>query len=153
MNKLLSVISISFCAFISQAQITITQAQMPGSSDTIRYSTASLTSVSNFLSTGANHNWDFSSLTPNGQGLRQFKPSLSTPYGFFFLPPKYGEKVIDTVNLPVVSNSLTITDVYNFYKKSSTQYIVEGLGVKLMVFLFLILIAMTMSCINFHLII
>lgn len=114
-----------------KSQITITSSQMPGSSDTIRYSTAPLSTVGNYTTTGSNYVWDFSGLTPNGQKLREFKPSFSTPYAFFFLPPKYGEKIADTVSIPVISNSLTITDVYNFYKKTTSVFSVEGLGVKL----------------------
>ncbi len=121
-----------FFASILQAQITITTAQMPSSADTLRYSTTPVSSVGDYTITGSNHIWDFSTLIPNGQRLREFKPSFSTPYGFFFLPPKFGEKVTDTVKLPsVISNSLSITDIYSFYKKSSAEFIVEGLGIKL----------------------
>ena len=125
---------IAFCTIATTvfAQISITNSNMPNSSDTLRYSTAQMSSVGDFLTSGANHNWDFSNLNPNGQGIRSFKPSLATPYGFFFLPPKFGEKQIDTVKLPsIITNSLTVTDIFAFYKKSSTQFITEGLGVKL----------------------
>ena len=105
---------------------------MPLAGDTIRYSTAPVNSVGNYTVTGANYMWDFSTLVPNGQKLRSFKASAATPYGFFFFPPKYGELITDTIKLPVsVPGIPTITDIYNFYKKTATVFAVEGLGVKL----------------------
>lgn len=127
-------ISLSLCllALSSQAQITITNTSMPLSGDTIRYSTAPVNSVGNYTATGANYVWDFSTLTPNGQKLRSFKASSLTPYAFFFFPPKYGELVTDTVKLPVTVPGIpTITDIYNFYKKTAVVFSTEGIGIKL----------------------
>lgn len=120
-------------ASISNGQITITNASMPSSSDTIRYSIASNSSVGNYTTTGTNYNWNFSTLNVVGQNLREFKPSLSTPYGFFFFPPKFGEKTQDTIPIPTIPTigALSITDVYSFYKKTSSLFAVEGIGIKL----------------------
>ncbi|MCW3075685.1 MAG: hypothetical protein JWO32_294, partial [Bacteroidetes bacterium] len=70
---------------------------MPGSGDTLRYSNAKLTSLGNYTQTGVNFNWNFSSLIPSGQGVRDFKFAFSTPYAFFFAPNDYGEKIADTL--------------------------------------------------------
>jgi len=116
----------------TQAQISITNTNMPISGDTIRYSSITPNSVSNYTATGANYNWDFSMLVPISQGLREFKASVNTPYGFFFFPPKYGEKILDTVKMPIAVPGIpSITDIYNFYRKSTTVFATEGLGIKL----------------------
>lgn len=116
-----------------KSQITITSAQMPVSGDTIRYSNARLSSVGDYTTTGTNYNWHFDTLKPTSQDLRNFYPALSTPYFIFFFPPKYGEKTQDTVinvNIPTVG-PITITDVYSFYRKTSSLFASEGLGIKI----------------------
>lgn len=121
------------CTFSAKSQITITSAQMPNSGDTIRYSNANLNSVGDYTTTGANYVWLFDSLKATSQGLRNFYPALSTPYFIFFFPPKYGEKTQDTlinVNIPTFG-PLSITDIYSFYKKNSTLFASEGLGLKI----------------------
>ncbi|HRD39766.1 MAG TPA: T9SS type A sorting domain-containing protein [Bacteroidia bacterium] len=114
----------------AQSPITLSNSNMPGSNDTLRYSNAALNSVGNYTQTGTNFNWNFMSLVPVSQGRRDYKSAFSTPYAFFFLGlNEYGEKVNDTINLGVV----TLTDVYNFYKKSTSPnaYIVDGMGMKI----------------------
>lgn len=117
------------CA-LAQSPITLSNTNMPGANDTLRYSNAALSTVGNYTQTGTNFNWNFMSLVPVSQGRRDYKSSFSTPYAFFFLGlNEYGEKVNDTINLGVV----TLTDVYNFYKKSTSPnaYIVDGMGMKI----------------------
>ncbi|MBL7896470.1 MAG: T9SS type A sorting domain-containing protein [Bacteroidia bacterium] len=117
-------------ALFAQSPITLSNSNMPGSNDTLRYSNAALNSVGNYTQTGTNFNWNFMSLVPVSQGRRDYKSAFSTPYAFFFLGlNEYGEKVNDTINLGVV----TLTDVYNFYKKSTSPnaYIVDGMGMKI----------------------
>jgi hypothetical protein len=120
-------------AFNIQSQITITSSSMPISGDTIRYSNARLSSVGDYTATGTNYNWQFDTLRPTSQDIRNFYSALSTPYFIFFFPPKYGEKTQDTIiniNIPTVG-PITITDVYSFYRKTSTVFAAEGLGLKI----------------------
>lgn len=123
---------LSFVASISVAQISITSTNMPVSGDTARYSTASLTSVGDYTTTGANHLWDFSTIDSTGQGIRRFSPSSSTPYFFYFPFPRYGEKTLDSVPIPAfITNFLPISikNIYSFYKKNgTTSFNIEGLG-------------------------
>lgn len=112
------------------AQISITASHMPVSGDTCRYSSANVSDVGNYTATGANHSWSFS-LTPTGQDIRKFQPSTQTPYFFYFLPPKYGEKILDSVPIPnIPGNPITIKNIYSFYKKatSPSSFNSEGLG-------------------------
>ncbi len=126
-------------SFLLKSQITITPNQMPVSGDTIRYSNATLSSLGNYTLTGTNHIWHFDTLRPISQSIREFKSGLNTPYFILFGITAYGEKTIDTVpipNIPVLGlPTISITDVYNFYKKSPallpTKFVAEGLGLKL----------------------
>ena len=135
MNKLLLSASFVISALLSSAQISITASSMPVSGDTIRYSNATLASVGDYTSTGANYTWNFSTLVPTSQAIRAFKPGTATPYFILFGFTAYGELVQDTVPIPTIPitgvPSIKITDVYNFYSKSSTKFITEGLGVKI----------------------
>lgn len=117
--------------FVSGAQLTITAANMPVSGDTCRYSTANASSVSGYTATGANYTWNFSNLTPTGQDIRKFQPSTATPYFFYFLPPKYGEKILDSLPIPTIPGfPISIKNIYSFYKKviSPSTFNSEGLG-------------------------
>ena len=100
---------------------------MPSQGDTIRVSlptTASLFDTGNtdYLTTGANYFWNFTNMNTNEQSVRKFiaPPGL---FSFYFFPPRFGEKVLDSVPLPAIpvgSLTLVIKDVHNFYKKNST---------------------------------
>ena len=130
MKKIL-LFSLLIIADLSFGQITLTNSNMPGANDTLRYSNAALSTVGNYTQTGTNFNWNFSTLIPTSQGVRAYKSAFSTPYAFFFFGfNEYGEKTADTINLGIV----TLTDVYNFYKKSTSgpnAYLVDGLGMKI----------------------
>lgn len=132
--KLLCLV-VFFCIGVVNAQITISVSQMPVSGDTVRMSIANLNSVGDYTTTGANYNWDFSNLVPSNQTMREFKPSYQTPYGFYFLPPKYGEKILDAVpipNIPLGGLTISIEDIYSFYRKNGTSsFNSEGLGLKM----------------------
>ncbi len=131
MKKLLLLIVGSF-PFISRSQITITPANMPVSGDTCRYSTISVTAITNYTITGANQVWNFGTLTATGQDIRKFQPSTATPYFFYFLPPKYGEKILDSLPIPAIPGfPISIKNIYSFYRKATSPFSSfnsEGLG-------------------------
>lgn len=109
-------------------QITITGTNMPVSGDTARYSSASVATLTNpaitsYTSTGANFTWYFDSLKVTGQTMRNFVPASATPY--FFFGTGYGEKIADSIPLGII----TLKNLYNFYKKNSTSFYVDGLGI------------------------
>jgi len=127
-KRLLSLIS--FLPLFVTAQISITSSNMPVSGDTCRYSTASVSAVGNYSATGTNYSWSFS-MTPTGQDIRKFQASAQTPYFFYFLFPKYGEKILDSVPIPnIPGNPISIRNIYSFYKKVVTpsSFNSEGLG-------------------------
>lgn len=127
-KRLLSLIS--FLPLLVNAQISITSSNMPVSGDTCRYSTANVSAVGNYSATGTNFSWSFS-MTPTGQEIRKFQASAQTPYFFYFLFPKYGEKILDSVPIPnIPGNPISIRNIYSFYKKVTTpsSFNSEGLG-------------------------
>jgi PKD repeat protein len=112
---------------LAKGQITISQADMPGSGDTLRFSNALNAPASVYNLDGANQNWDFSTLSPASQDVASYKSSLQTSYAFFFLGlNKYGRKVADTLGVA----AFQFTDVYNFYRKTTQAFEVEGIGLK-----------------------
>lgn len=112
------------------AQISITASHMPVSGDTCRYSTANVSAIGNYTATGTNHTWSFS-LTATSQEIRKFQASAQTPYFFYFLFPKYGEKIMDSLPVPAIpGNPISIRNIYSFYRKvtSPSSFNSEGLG-------------------------
>lgn len=135
MKKNLFILFINFFTLSLLSQISISVSDMPISGDTIRYSNARLSSVGDYTTTGANYSWNFDTLRPTSQGRRDFVAGPNTPYSVVFGFTAYGEKTLDTVpipNIPITGiPSISITDVYSFYSKSSTKFITEGLGLKM----------------------
>lgn len=135
MKKNLFILFINFFTLSLVSQISISVSDMPVSGDTIRYSNARLSSVGDYTTTGANYSWNFDTLRPTSQGRRDFVAGPNTPYSVVFGFTAYGEKTLDTVpipNIPITGiPSISITDVYSFYSKSSTKFITEGLGLKM----------------------
>lgn len=139
MKHLFSITLFFICALSAYSQISITGSQMPVSGDTVRYSNALASSVGNYTVTGANYNWNFSTLIPTGQAIRKFQASTSTPYFFYFLPPQFGEKTLDSLPIPAIpglGSTISIKNIYSFYRKTpiigtTTSFDAEGLGLTL----------------------
>jgi hypothetical protein len=71
-------------SLLLQAQISIVSSDLPKPQDTARYSISDPMSISGYENTGANYNWDFSSLKAQKQELLEYKSALKTPYAFIF---------------------------------------------------------------------
>jgi hypothetical protein len=128
MKKLLLLcFSLSMAMYV-HAQISITRSDMPVSGDTIRYSTASTATALRFDTTGANMIWHYDSLTPNGQGVTNFKSALAInlAYAALFGLNDYGLKTADSLNLFI----LTLKNLYSFYKTSNSYLEINGQGVE-----------------------
>lgn len=128
MKKLLPFVItlLSFFCSSSYAQITITSANMPGSGDTIRYSACRPNSI-NTSTAGTNVFWNYDTLQSLNQGVYQYKAAFQTPYAFYFVGPnQYGLKIADSVGF----STYKFYDIYNFFKKTSSAYTVEGTGFK-----------------------
>lgn len=121
MKQFLLLLFISFLIG-AKGQITITSSSMPNVGDTIRYSDASIPSLGDYTVTGTGYNWDFSTLSPTGQAIRKFESALSTPYVFF--GSGYGEKTSDSIGF----SPILFKNIYSFYKKNSSKFYVDGIG-------------------------
>lgn len=119
----------------SYAQITITKADMPQPGDTVRLSTTTKTGgLPAFAVTGANYTWDYSKLVQASQTIDTFLSVSSTPfaYQFFFnniiLYPSYAATVAQSAPNPPTIPPVTITNVINYYKATSSAYESVGFG-------------------------
>jgi hypothetical protein len=111
----------------AQTPIVLSNANMPSANDTLRYTSVSLNSVSNYTATGVNYTWNFSSVNSGTSGVRSFKSAIQTPYAVFFLSfSGFAEKMPDVS----LGGTFSFTDYYNFYKKQTNPpaYIADGVG-------------------------
>jgi hypothetical protein len=113
----------------AQSPITLSNSNMPGNGDTLRFTDVDVSSLGNYTATGTNFKWNFSKVVSAGEGVRDFKSAIQTPYAFFFFGSnEYGEKIEDSLG----AGPLVITNYYNFYRKTSTPvsaFVADGVGI------------------------
>jgi hypothetical protein len=125
-------ISILFMSLIFSAfsQVTINQSDMPNIGDTIRLNVASAI-TDDYTSTGPVYLWDFSNLTATSQRADTFKNIQNTSivyYVYFYSANLAGTQPnLASFSVPGVA-SLSITNVYDFYKKATASYSQLGYG-------------------------
>ena len=120
-------------ATATQAQINITQNEMPSAGDTARITIATVNPFINYGATGANFSWNFANLRNNGQDLKSYQSVSSTNvvYSLFYanIPFNPNRANVVTPGSPIPANPLlTINDPYNFYYRSSSVYKQVGFG-------------------------
>jgi hypothetical protein len=121
----------------TSAQITISSSDIASAGDTFRISNAQITPAIDPDPTGANFTWDFSFLQPVNQDVDStLSVSAAGPtYAFFFADlsinsnrsnqSRKGDLALP--NIPL-GGGVTISDVYNFYYKNSTEFRQTGIG-------------------------
>ncbi len=113
----------STCIF---AQITVATTDLPTSASKIRLSTATTVGSINYAATGANYNWDFSTLVATSQTIDTFVAVTATSiyyYPSFITSANQAEKQ-PNVNLGI----MTLSNEYNFYKNATASYAMIGYG-------------------------
>lgn len=118
----------AFCPV--EAQITITNSDMPNVNDTVRLSVLqTLTGFDQNL-TGANYNWDYSFLATDSQRVERFVSPGSTGYPFIvgFLST-YAKTNHNPDLLPFALLGSAPTNVYDFYKKQASSLTISVQGV------------------------
>jgi hypothetical protein len=129
MKKAIPVILLSaLIAIRLSGQITITNADMPSVTDTIRTSVSFDFLNFDFTETGEDHHWDYSELVPFSQNLNIFVSVTQTPiiYWPFFL---------GSSNLVLKSENfagfpfLPVGESYQFFNKTASLYSDVGSGV------------------------
>ena len=125
MKKLYTLfLSIFLFTSVSIAQISIVQSDLPNSGDSIRISYAS-GFIYNPDSAGAGFTWNYYNLVPTIQNMERFASPANTAYPFpFAFTASYGQAVYTPDSLGAVMP----TDVYNFFKESSSQFRQVGRG-------------------------
>src|SRR5688572_25770816 len=135
LKRLNTALCLIVLAVQTQAQITITAADVPVLGDTIRYSRVDALTPINYTATGTNYAWDFSGLTPFSQRIDTYKTAAAVNpiYGATIRPTAYGIKVEDTLDLGGSGGPVTVTEVYSFFNKKtlpSSRFIIEAFAAK-----------------------
>lgn len=111
-------------SFSASSQITITDADMPSAGDVFFLDNAVPDLTIDLSQTGTNQQWDFSNLsllTSTGDTFIA-ADDLPLTYWLFFLSSNLAEKSA----LSFSSDLITLEDIYTVYKKSSSQYQIDG---------------------------
>lgn len=133
MKKSFLFLTLNLLVLFLTAQITISNNDMPAVNDIYNISITTNLQGNNPALTGTNFLWDYSQLQPITQRNDTFVPVTSTPlaYQFFFnnsilYPNHKADYAIKgpSFNFQVVN----FTNVFDFYKKSSSQYANVGFG-------------------------
>ncbi|MFI5134333.1 MAG: T9SS type A sorting domain-containing protein [Chitinophagales bacterium] len=123
MKELFAALIIALPNFIL-AQITVTENDIPSAGSIYFLDNAPLTYLIDLSQTGANESWDFSDLTFNSANADSFLSTNDLPfiYQIAFLSSNLAEK--NGINLSY--GQFVLSDVYTVYKKSSSQYEIDG---------------------------
>ncbi|MBL0343607.1 MAG: hypothetical protein IPP71_23780 [Bacteroidetes bacterium] len=122
--------------FTVNAQISITQNEMPHSGDELYRTRANVNPFLNYGATGANFVWNFTNLTATTQDSAIYQTVASTnfvyalTYADIFFNPNRANHALTGVDIPF-NNLLPITDPYTFYYRSASVYKKVGYGVGL----------------------
>ena len=105
------------------SQITITNNDMPSPGDTIRKSLSVVIPGLDYTSTGPNYSWDFSTLQPISQTVDTFVTVNSVPflYQLVFIP-NIVANLAQKFNGLDAFPQLPVTDPYQFYRKTTTNF-------------------------------
>jgi len=131
MIKYLFGLSILLSTQFVVAQVTLTASSFPAANDTVRMSQSNDFTL-DYVSTGANFNWDYSSLVATSQYVRQYNPIgfasilIFTTYGPLASSPYRASYFNTTQDLPLDQLSqflpVTLSDL-NQYTKSNNDSI------------------------------
>ncbi|HET6227556.1 MAG TPA: gliding motility-associated C-terminal domain-containing protein [Bacteroidia bacterium] len=113
----------------ARGQITVTNADMPNANDEI------LLSIKNTLTnfkpalTGPNYTWDYSTLVPDSQRTEKMVAPGTTGYPFVGFASTYAIPDLNPDPFPFILLGTAPTNVYNFYKKSTSQLTISIQGI------------------------
>jgi len=135
MKKLATAIILLFLSNAANSQITIGSGDFAAGGDTLRVSLANSAPVNTFLATnGVNALWDYSGLVPNSQDVDSLLSVTSTgiTYALFFANLPFNSNRANIAakgaNLAGGGGAVPITDVYNYFYNSSSNYKQVGFG-------------------------
>ena len=129
-------LSIVLLAASTQAQISITQAEMPHAGDQLARVKAVTNPLLNFAATGASHTWNFANLAANGNDAANYQSVASTNfvyaivYADIFFNDNRANHAKPGTDI-AFSNLLPIENPYTFRYRSSSTYRTVGFGLEL----------------------
>jgi len=121
----------------ASAQITITKNDMPLVNDTLRVSNTATIGTSDPTLTDTNYTWDYSHLTYITQKIDTFVSVSTTPflYQLYFnniiMYPTTKADLAVKVATPILTTGLTLSNVFEYYKKPTSSYIDVGFGAEI----------------------
>jgi hypothetical protein len=120
------------------AQITINSTDFASAGDNILVSHATPSPLTDFTTTGTNQTWDFNYLSPTLQDTSQFLVVSTTAatYALYFINVAFNSNRsnIATTGAPIPTIPgipITISNPFNFYYKSTSQYKQQGIGAEI----------------------
>lgn len=133
-NSIIIILFLAIFSFKLNAQINYGSGEMPVAGDTFRISSAISTGGVDYTLTGANYTWNFSNLNNLTQTIDTFVSVTSVPaiYQLIFnsaIYPNNRATVAQHQNSsPIPVPNLPISDVYSFYRNTSSFYTLVGYG-------------------------
>jgi hypothetical protein len=137
MKKAFAAIAVSLFTLNAGAQITIASSDIASAGDTFRISNAQIIPSIDPIPTGANFTWDFSFLQPVSQNIDSTLSvsSAGANYALFFADLSFNSNrsnqarkgELALTNIPI-GGGVTISDVYNFYFKTTSEFRQTGIG-------------------------
>lgn len=116
------------------AQITLNGSDMPASGSSYRLSRIMPQNIPDLDTTqlGASQTWDFRYMEADSQEVLTFKQGFQTPYLLYYTT-KIGvpTNALDWLSLAISFTGVEITNVWEFYGKTSTQWRAEGRGMQI----------------------
>ena len=123
--------------FASIGQISITNTDLPSSGDTVVVSISSSIGSIDPALTGADYNWDYSTLVANDQVVERFVAISETPFAYQFafnngfLYPDHEANVAQDAPDVEMAGMLSMTEVFNYYDNQSDAYRQTGFGAEI----------------------
>lgn len=117
------------------AQIQVTNANLPHAGNMVWLSRASGAGIADPALTGTNYTWDYSTLQYQNQKLDSFLSVSATTFAYqlyfnniFLYPENKSTVALAGPDIGVPGGQVTITDVDNFFRLNSSEYVQTGFG-------------------------
>jgi hypothetical protein len=124
-----------FATLALNAQVVIDSSHMPIPGDTIRFSTTNNLNGLNYTNTDTAYIWDFSSISSTEDVMDTFVSVNSTNMAYMAVYANpFDQDNKATVAQPQKMQAIPmvqITESFNFYKNSSSRFVMQGLGAKI----------------------
>lgn len=135
MKKLFILIA-GLLSFQAYSQITLTQSDFPQAGDSYVVSIINDAGSFDFVTSGANHTWDFTQMLPETQDTIDFISASNTSlpltyiaaFNNSFTDPEHDADVANKQDYENPVPNVTIEDFYAFYKIQSDAFIQVGAG-------------------------